>query len=177
MANNKKSNLSNTDVKAIVLSVVLLIVGILFCCTSVLTTAMSIIIGIGILVLGLGLLASSFIETKKLVSGGAIAGGAIIAFGIMFMIDKLAGIIFAYIPYFLIALGALFLLDAIILIATTKKASTRFYIELVIGVIALVLGILLICVNGFADYASIVFGVILILYAVYLCVTVFVKKR
>lgn len=174
---NKKSSLSNADVKTIVISVVVLIIGILFCCTSVLTQAMSIIIGIGILILGLGLLASSFIETKRLISGGAIAGGAIVAFGIMFMVDSLAGIIFAYIPYFLIALGALFILDAIIMIATKKKATAAFGIELAIGVVALVLGILLICITDFAKYASIVFGVILILYAVYLCVSVFMKKK
>ena len=140
--------------------------------------AVSIIIGVGIILLGLGLLCSSFLGTKKFIGGGAIAGGAIIAFGIMFIVDTLAGVIFAYIPYFLIALGALFIFEAIRIIVVNKKNVVNFAVCLAIGVIAVVLGVLLICVADFADFAALVFGIILILYAVYgLVMTLTAKKK
>jgi uncharacterized membrane protein YphA (DoxX/SURF4 family) len=41
-------------------------------------------------------------------------------------------------------------------------------VEIIIGVISLILGILLVVIDGFMEYASIVLGIIMIVYAVLL---------
>ena len=178
MAKKTSVKIGDEKTTTIVVSVVLLIVGILFCCSlAMAVNAVSIVIGVGIIVLGLGLLCSSFLGTKSFIGGGAIAGGAMVAFGVMFIVDTLAWVIFGYIPYFLIALGALFIFEAIRIIVANKKKIADFAICLSIGVVAVVLGVLLLCVDGFADYAALVFGIILIIYAVYVLVRTLVKKK
>ena len=173
-----KKKITNADVKTLIIAAIILVIGILFCVSLALASKIiSIIIGVCILVLGLGLLCASFWERRSVIGGDAIAGGALIAFGIMFMVQGLAGIIFGFIPYFLIVLGALLIIESILLVLLKKsKNMTRFAILLVLGIVSVVLGILLFCVDGFAQYAALVFGIILILFAIYVIVITMTKK-
>ena len=55
------------------------------------------------------------------VAGAAVGGASLIAVGIWFIVDNLAGLILQYIPFFLIVVGCIFIIDAILAIAVRKE--------------------------------------------------------
>ncbi len=125
------------------------------------------------------LLAQSYSETRSLTSVTGILSAFIGAFGVLFIVRNLASIIFAYIPYMMIFMGAYLIIDSIILITSRRKNDyTMFSIELVIGIASLVLGICLIFVDDFHKYTSLIFGIILLAIGAYnLIMFMFSRKK
>ena len=175
----KKNTKRNLDYPAIIKAAVVLIVGILFCCSNALgTKALSILLGIGMILSGLAILIPTIATKKSLLTNNGIVGSAFIALGILSMIDNFVGVILAVIPWILIAVGVVAIADAMLLILWRKGQNRAlFAAELIIGIIFVTLGICLITVNGFASFAGVVFGVALIVYAAYTIVGELSNKK
>jgi len=162
--------LNSDELKSIVIAVLLMVVGILFCCSlSIGIDGLSVIIGLILMVVGVLLLANSFVGSKGLFSIEGIIGVILLSLGILFIASKLAGIIFAYIPWFLIVLGCVIIAQALIDKFLKKQNNLiRFIITIIIGGLSIVLGLCLQLIDGFMEYASIILGILLIIYAGYL---------
>ncbi len=163
------AKLQNKDVTTLIYIIALFIFGVMFCCSlSMGVEAISWIVGAILIVTAVILLASAYVENKSLTTIDGLLGAVIAAFGVLFIVKRLAWIIVQYIPYLLIFLGGLLILDSIIfIIVRSKRDYLVFGLEIALGIVSLTLGLLLIFVDDFADYASIVFGIILIALSIY----------
>ncbi len=163
------------ETKTLIVSAILLVVGILFCASrSMGITALSYIIGTALILAGVIIVINLALEKGRLLNGTGMLGGALIAFGILFAGNDLAWIIFNYVPWLLIVIGAIIIIDSIIK-KVNESNNTMFITELVIGIIVLALGICLRFVHGFADFSSIMLGIVLIIYAVYMFIMLMTK--
>lgn len=175
MANKQ---LKNDEIARIVYIVVMIVFGVLFCCSmSLVTSTLSIVIGIALIIASLAMLITSYLETRSITTMSGFMSAAILAFGILFIVNNLAGIIFSYIPYILIVWGFYMFVDAFLLRFVRHNNSILiFVIELVLGAVAITLGFCLLYVDGFYEYAGLIFGIILILAGVYQLLQLFSKK-
>ena len=176
----KKSNksLSETNVRQLVIASILIVLGVLFCVSLAALDIINIIIGAAFIVVGAVLLILEVIKNKSLVTGSGIFGGLLIAFGIAIIIGQLLGVLVSFLILVLIVLGAILIVDSVLLIAVrNKKNVTGFVIELMIGIVAFVLGMCLWFIPEFQRFANLIFGIVLIFYGAYLIVDVIVRKK
>lgn len=172
--------LNSDELKSIVIAALLMVVGILFCCSlSIGIDGLSVIIGLILMIIGVLFLVNLFVSGNNLFSYESVLGVVVLSLGILFIASKLAGVIFAYIPWFLIVLGVVVVIDALInkFLRQNNDPLTLFIIKLIVGVFAIVLGLCLQFINGFMEYASIILGVLMIAYAGYLLYTFFLNKK
>ena len=170
--------LRNDEIARIVYIVVMIVFGVLFCCSmSLVTSTLSIVIGVALIIASLAMLITSYLETRSITTMSGFMSAAILAFGILFIVNNLAGIIFSYIPYILIVWGFYMFVDAFLLRFVRNNNNIMiFVIELVLGAVAITLGFCLLYVDGFYEYAGLIFGIILILAGVYQLLQLFSKK-
>jgi hypothetical protein len=165
------------ETKTIILSALILVIGVLFCLSTVLgLEALSFIIGISLIVIGTIFVINSALKKHTVLNYTSMLSAVIISFGVLFAELRLALIFFSYIPWLLIFAGAIATVDAI-LKKIFEDNNYALIIELIIGIVVLTLGILLKFIPGFADFSSIMLGIVMILYAVYLLIMVFAKDR
>ncbi len=158
---------------------IIIVIGILFCAVpKTAVDVLSVIIGVIFILSGVLAVLDCAITKKTCLSKDSIYGAFILAFGILFITNKLGGLVLDYIPYVLIVLGSCIIIDALILIAYRKeKAIIVFVFEVAIGLSMLVLGILMLTSNNFKDSASLVFGLVLITLGVFIMLlSIFAKK-
>ena len=170
----------NTDeIKVLIISIILLVIGILFCCSlSMGISGLSLLIGIILIALGLLLVINSLLKSKEVFTTNGIFGLISITLGILFMVDKLAGIIISFIPWFLIVMGSVLIVDALISkFIRNENNLTQFIFRIILGSLAVILGILLLTINGFIEYAALILGIALIIYSIYLCMSKFLSKK
>ena len=165
---------------SLMVAIVLLIAGILFCISPAIgEESAGIVIGIGVLLLGVIFGVKDFLSSKSLISRGVLVGAVIAALGVYFMADggivsKIIGII----PYVLIVAGACVFADAILLKTVRDKTNDkRFAIELSIGLAAIVLGSLILSLAFFRKALAVIIGILLIAGSVYYLIGVFKKDR
>ena len=144
--------------------------------------AISIVLGVVLITVGsLGLLINLCFQ-KRLGNSQALSSGVILATGIFFIVEKSVAALIAlltnYVPYVLLVVGALLVLDAVVILvfALVKKNGVKdvlipFVVELLIGGVALVLGILALPSVNVIDKRVTIFGIILIVYALFLCLS------
>ena len=144
--------------------------------------AISLVLGIAFIVVGtLGIILNALV-LKRTATSETIADGIILAAGIFFVVQKtvadLIVILTDYVPYVLVVVGCLFALDAILIMVfgLVKKAQTKvwvipFAIELLIGAVAIVLGVLALPSVNVIDKRFTIFGIILIVYGVFLALS------
>ena len=170
--------LKNDEIARIVYIAVMLVFGILFCCsTALVTSTLSWVIGIALIVASVAMLITSYMDTKSITTMSGFMSAVVLAFGILFIVSNLAGIIFQYIPYILIVWGFYMLIDSFLFrFARHNNSVLIFAIELALGAIAITLGFCLLYVDGFYEWAGLIFGIILILAAVYQLLQLFGKK-
>ncbi|MBQ7352252.1 MAG: DUF308 domain-containing protein [Clostridia bacterium] len=167
-------NLSVEQIKKLTIAILILILGILLCCSLAMgISGLSVIIGIILLVIGALFLTNSILNKNNGLANPGLGGIAIIAIGMMFIVNKVAGVVFLFIPWFLFILGLVAIADAFLGKFTREENNIHFVIKLTIGIISFILGLLLMVINGFADYASIILGLLLIVYSGYLMYTTF----
>lgn len=173
----KKLNLD--EMKTVVLAVLLMIIGILFCCSIAMGIGgLSVIIGLVLMVVGVLFLLNTLLNASNLYSVECVVGVLALALGILFIDIELAGIIFWFIPWVLIVGGIIVLADCILGKIVRKTDSTFiFVLKLVVGIVALILGLCLRLINGFMEYSSIILGVLMIAYSLYMLVQLFTKSR
>ena len=159
---SKKIKFKSKLTEQIVVSVLLLVLGILFC-FKIGTNVLSIIIGVALCVYGLVgiiLIASS---KKSLLTVNGIFLAVIIALGIVFMAENFLEVFVSITPYIITTIGFLVILDALLFrFMKNKRNLFVFIIELVIGGAAAGLGLALILSADFRASAQIIFGVVLI---------------
>lgn len=161
-------------------ALIFLIAGILFCISTALGEKwIGIVIGVGVLLMGLITLLGDFLKEKTLLSRAVLVGGVLTALGIYLIVDSgLVAKILGLIPYILIVLGTCVFVDAFLLKYVRKdRNALAFVVELLVGVALIVFGILMLTVASFKEHLGIIFGIVLILYACYLLVVTFSKKR
>ena len=173
-----KKTTENKNFMSILYIAILLIFGIVFCCSvSMGVAAVSWIVGLVLIFGAISLLVSSYETTKSVATIEGLMAAAIGGFGIMFIIKRLGGWVVAYIPYILIIWGALLVLDAILFkVVKSEKSAVIFALELVLGLCSIGLGICLIYIEEFAKYSALVFGIVLICSAA-LQLYIFLAKR
>ena len=150
-------------------SFIVLVVGILFCfSTAIGIQLLSILLGVALIISGLSTICVAIAKKKNLLSSSGVLGGAFIALGIVAILDDVVGFVVYVIPWVLIAVGSLSIIDAFLLYYSRKDRKVAlFVVELILGAALIALGICLLVISEFSAYAGTVFGVALIVYAVY----------
>ena len=170
----------STKTVNIINALIFLIAGILFCVsTSLGEKWIGLVIGIGVLLIGLITVIGDFTKEKCLISRAVIVGSVITALGIYLIVERgFVGRILGLVPYILIAAGVCVFIDAFLLrFVRGKRSVPPFVAELIVGLALIVFGILLLTVSSFKQRLGLVFGVALIVYACYLLIDVFAKKK
>lgn len=168
--------LSIEQLKTLIIASVIFILGVFFCCSlSIGINGLSVILGVLLIIIGVIFIANAVIVKKELLNSAGLIGVTIITFGIILIANKLAGIIFIFIPWFLMMLGLSIVADGLLDKFSRKENNTNFIIKLVIGIVAIILGLLLQLIDGFIEYASLMLGILLIIYALYLIFVMFTK--
>ena len=172
----KEINQFNKETKTIMLAVVLLVVGILFCFSLAMgINALSYIIGVCIIIAGGASILNTALTKKTTLNYSAIIGATIIALGILFIEYRLASILFSFVPWLLAVVGVIVVADAI-LKKLSQNNNVVFVTELIVGILILALGLCLKYIPGFMEFSSIMLGIIIIIYASYLLIMVFTKR-
>lgn len=152
--------------------------------------AISMVIGIILIIVGslsvvLAIVAG--VLAKRSFAAVALPGAFLLAIGISLVVAKYAasliGLLLLVVPYLLIALGAVILLDAIVTLVraiigkNVGKVIVAFIVAALIAVGAIVLGALCIGKDPVIKYGVqlIVFGVIVVLEGLFQVLTTFVK--
>ena len=166
------------ELKTIIIASLLIVIGILFCCSLAMgISELSVIIGLILIIIGALFLLNSVFGGTGLLSHLGLSGVVVLSFGIMFIASKLAGIIFAYIPWFLVVLGSVVIIDSLLgKFMRGEKNTFEFIIKIIIGISSLALGLCLMFIDGFMEYSSIVLGIFMIVYGIYIIFTKFTKK-
>lgn len=172
-----ENKMINKETKSIIISAILLVVGILLCFSTTMgIDALSIIIGALFIISGIFSVINSALKKKSVMNYTCILSAILVAFGIFFIEYKLATIIFFYVPWLLIVLGVIIILDAV-LNKISQNNTTVFITELIIGIGVLALGLCLKFIPGFIDLSSVMLGIVMIVYGVYLLIMTFSKSR
>lgn len=152
-----------------------LVVGILFCCSLAMgSQAISILVGSLFVILAAAFLFTSVYYHHGILSSDGIASGFFLSIGILCFIENIVlTILTRVIPVLLIVLGAYAIVDAVYKLMTKGDRNTILF-EVIFGVIALTLGLLLMFVEAFQNYAGLLIGIIFIIYSglmIYMLVT------
>jgi uncharacterized membrane protein HdeD (DUF308 family) len=118
---SNKSPLKNNHTRTIVISCIALVIGILLCCSISLGQLLSWFIGIAISLCGVMYIVNSILQKKSVLNADAILGAILTAFGVMFIIDQMASIIIAFLPYLMIAVGVHAMTDLTFMWAQTAQ--------------------------------------------------------
>lgn len=170
----EKKKLTSEETKKLALAAIIFAVGILFC-FRLTDKVFSIIIGVSVIVAGVFYLINSIQHSKLLFTGEGIIGAGLVAFGLAFAVNSWTSIITELIPWALMAFGTMILIDSFLRLLLLKDGTTKFVLELIIGLATLSVGICLKAVPGFAAFTSLILGIVLIVYAVFEVVTVVFK--
>ncbi len=165
---------------SLMVAIVLLIAGILFCISPAIGEhSAGIVIGIGVLLVGVILAVKDFLVSKCLLTRGVIIGSIVAALGLYFIVDgSIVSKIIGIIPYILIVTGGCVIADAILLKTVREKNNDKkFAIELSVGIVSVVLGILILTVPFFRKALAVIIGILLIAASVYYLIGMFKKEK
>ena len=170
------SRLKKTNSFALILlSIILLFIGILFC-FNVETKTVSIIIGVALCMLGgVGVL-MPIIKKEPVLTTQGILYAVVIAFGIAFIVNNFLQTFIALAPYLLICIGSLILIDGIIYLINKDKSLLVTVIEIVIGSLFIAFGLCIILVKDLYAYRELITGILFILGALFLIVKTVIRK-
>lgn len=170
----KMKNLSKSTLISIIFACVILIIGVIFCCSlSFGAQVLSYIIGISLMVIGAIFLFDAIYSKRTLLNANGMISAVAVAFGVMIMIRNLASLLIDYIPWLMISVGVLLIVDAFVRKFIKKNLKTVFMVlEIVLGAIVTASGFCVKFIDGWADFAALVLGVALIAYAVYVIFSV-----
>jgi len=168
--------LNSQDINTILFACAILLVGIMFCCFGV--QMLSYIIGGFMIFLGILFAVNSILRTRALLTTNGLIGMLLSAFGSMIIVRNLAGIIFEFIPWIMLFVGALIIADSFLRYFLRKDIHiTVFITELAVGIVVTVLALCVRFIDDFANFASVVFGIVLIVYSLFIIFTTLVKKN
>ncbi|MGM9666346.1 MAG: hypothetical protein ACI3XX_07400 [Eubacteriales bacterium] len=172
-----ENKLNQENMKSFVTAMIVFVIGVLFCCSlSMGMQGLSWLIGFSLIIAGILYFANSVIHKKALATMEGVIGAAIVAFGVFFIANSLASLIMKYIPWLLIAVGAAVFADSFLKKFIHKVGTGKFVFELIFGAACIALGFCLKFIAGFGDFTALILGVVMIVYAVFLIVNIFVRK-
>ena len=151
-------------------AIISLVMGVMFCLSLISSTkTLSIIFGIVFIISGTVMIISTMIKKLSLLAPSGLFGCAFIAFGVFAIFDDLVNVVLSLIPWILIALGVVAILDSFLLMFVRKEKNKTglFIAELLVGIALLVAGICLKFITNFTKFAGLIFGVSLIVYSIY----------
>ncbi len=170
-------NLTANRTRTIIVSCITLVLGVLFCCSMSFGAGLSWLIGGALCFAGILYVVNSIIELKSLLTMYGILGAGAISFGIMFIINQLAQVLVDYVPYLMIAIGVVVLVDAFLSKFARYNSTLLFVIMLVVGTCVTALGFCLMFIPALSKIAAIVFGCILIVASLYTLISLAIKKK
>ena len=177
MSKEYSEKVSTTVAEKVIAALVLIAVGVLFC-FNVAAKAVNVTIGVALCLYGAINVVLAIAKKKSLFSAEGVLSGVVIALGVFCIVENLLSYFVSVIPYILIAVGAVFVLDACIAEFSRKDVGfPRFLFELVMGAACLVLGLCLLFVASFRSSASLIFGSGLIVFGAYRLVELIAKKK
>ncbi len=169
----------DTSSKTVMLiqAVVLLVIGILLCCSIALDNIVNVILGVVFLIGGLINVVSCFMEHKSLVRTEGVFGSALIAFGLLCFLQNAIPLT-KFITLFIIVIGAIALIDGILgLLPLVHRKRTPTIVEAVVGVCLLTLGLCLYFIPDFQRFSSVILGVSFIVLSIFLFVSSFLLHQ
>ena len=109
------NKLSSSEMKTLIIATLLMVIGILFCCSIAMgINGLSVVIGFILLVIGILFVINTILNNKETFTKDGLIGIAISTLGIMFIIDRLAGLIFSFIPWFLIIFAIVLIIETML---------------------------------------------------------------
>lgn len=98
------------------------------------------------------------------------------AFGMVFILNNLANLAFDLIPWLLIFGGVCTAADAFLYrFARNERNLFVFVCYLICSAVAIAFGICLLCIESLQEFVSIIFGIVLILFALYILISNILK--
>ena len=168
---------TNNKPRTIVVSSITLILGVLFCCSMSFGSGLSWLIGGTLCFAGILYIINSIVYAKSMLTMYGLLGAGAISFGVMFIIKQLAQILVDYVPYLMIAIGVVVLIDAFLSKFVRYSSTLTFVIMLVSGALITTLGFCLMFIGALSKIAAIVFGCILIVASLYTLISLALKKN
>ncbi len=174
-----KTSKKNDKVVALVASVALIVLGILFCLQKSLGSSLDLVLGIVLIVYGLFMVFSQYVSTKTFLGEDSILGGLVIALGSYFiMVSVIGSIIRNVVPVIFIVMGSLMVLEALCRFVIRKnKDVTAFVVLLLVGIAVLVIGVLLLTVSEVMKYDYLIVGITFIVLGASLLLFSLLGKR
>ena len=160
--------MKNSAILKFISSVITVVVGVTFCFSiNAGLTALSVIMGVVLIILGaFGIVVDIFDKDHELISSG-IGRAVLIAYGVLCIEMNLQSYVYYFIAYALIVIGGLYMLDAFLAYFARKEPFSMLLIGAAIGAASLAVGICLRTVGGFAEFCSVVLGIVLIVYGAF----------
>ena len=167
--------LTSASIVQIVKAAFVLVLGILFCISQV-AGVLSVIIGISLIVVGALYIVNAYLKDKRLLTSDGVMGILFVAFGIVFWENTMMAQVLALSPWILISAGVVVIADSVLRAFVAYSIDMKnFVIELAIGIIVLALGICLKAIPAFAEFTSIMVGIVLVVYALMMIAGVFLN--
>ena len=167
------------DYADLIKSIIILVIGILFCFSKSLgEEALSIILGIAFILVGAIAIVSSIVSKKPLLTPFIIVCCVLVGFGVFCIKENIVATIFKIVPWTLLVIGGVAVLDAILLVVQRREQNKIIFVfELLLGIAFITLGILLLTVPKFQAAVGLIFGIALIVYGLYQIVKIVIKDQ
>ena len=176
MSKENGEKVSSALAEKIIAALILIAVGVLFC-FNIAAKAVNVTIGVALCLYGVINVVLAISKKKSLFNAEGVLNGVIIALGIFCIAENLLSFFVSIIPYILVAVGGVLVLDACIAKFARKEVGLPLFLfEIVLGAACLALGLCLIFVESFRSAASLIFGVGLIVLGAYRLVELLSKK-
>ena len=170
-------NFTTNKTRTIIVSCITLILGVLFCCSLSFSAGLSWLMGGSLCLAGIMYIINSVMERRSLLTINGIIGFGAVAFGVMFIAKKLAQVLVDFVPYLIIAIGVLLLIEAFLAKFSRCHTIAVFVIVIVISVLFLAFGICLMVIPSWSSVAAVVFGCILIIASLYTLLSLVLNKK
>lgn len=164
---------------SIIFAALIIVIGVGFCVSMAAgVNLVAWVTGLVIIAYGVINIIGALNDKKSLSVKQAIIGVALLVFGIFYIKYELVGLIIAYAPWLVAGVGVALIIDCILAKAVRKvKDDKAVIIQLIIGIVALVVAILILTVSEIAELSSIILGVILVAFGVYSIVKIALNKK
>lgn len=173
-------NFTSNKPRTIVVSLITLVIGVLFCCSPAFGDGLKWLIGGSLCFAGILYIINSIVSKRSLFTMDGIVGVFGIAFGIiiMFVIKiSLVSLLSQVVPWLMIAIGVAVFAESFLAKFSRYSGAILFVILLVAGIAFIALGICLACIKSWQGASPIVFGGILIVFSLYTLISLFIKRN
>jgi hypothetical protein len=171
---NKK--LSADKYNTLIFASAILLLGIMFCCFG--AWALSYILGAFVIFIGALFIINSIARMRVVFTINGLVGAILVTIGAMIISNNLAGLLLSFIPWIMVSVGTLITADAFLRYFLRRDVTVgMFATEIAIGVLVTLAGLGVMLIKNWANFASVVFGIALIFYSIFLIVTTLIKTK